>query len=256
LDVAVDDPVVVCGVEGNRCLLEPGERAGGRLGSVAAQPVLERPAAEVLHDDERAPLPLADVEDRDRARLAGKTGRGQGLALEALANVVVHGVALGEHLDRHLAPEQLIGGEVDVAHRSTSEARGRVIARRQQLGLDAHSQPVSPPRRAENGPILAKRAEKRCNVRYAQGVRPWRPAWIFRALGRPNRRWSAHSQQPSSPPSVSRDPRRRTRRRRPGRPSSSRAMAGATASAWPSTAPTATRCTAGPPRTSSPTTTR
>ena len=94
--------------------------------------------------------------------------------------------------------------------------RGRAVAGRQQLGLDGHRDPFPrrrPPKTAGFAPFGP---EKRCNVRYPQDVRPWRPAWILRAAGRPSRRWSALSQQPSSPPWVSRDPRRRTRRRRAG----------------------------------------
>jgi hypothetical protein len=92
LHVAVDDPVPVCGIERRGRLLEPPERARRRLGPVSPQPVLERAAGEVLHDYERPPFTLADVEDRDRAGLAGEARRGECLPLEALTDSLIRGV--------------------------------------------------------------------------------------------------------------------------------------------------------------------
>ena len=113
--------------------------AGWRLSAVASQLVLERAAGEVLHDDERPAVPLADVEDGDRAGLAREARGGERLTLEALADPLVRGVAVGEHLDRHFAPEHLVGREVDVAHRAAPESSWRAVTRRQQLGVDSHS---------------------------------------------------------------------------------------------------------------------
>ena len=48
-------------------LLEPGERLRARH-AARAQPVVDRAAVEVLHDDERPPSVLGDVEDRHDVR--------------------------------------------------------------------------------------------------------------------------------------------------------------------------------------------
>ncbi len=64
----------------------------------------DRAAAEVLHDDERPLVPLADVEDRDRRVLARQPRGRERLPLEALPHRGVLRVALREHLDRDLRP--------------------------------------------------------------------------------------------------------------------------------------------------------
>ena len=106
LDVAMDDAVPVRGVERRRRLLEPVERLVRRRRPAVAQPVLERAAVEVLHDDERPARPLADVEDRDRVRLAGEARCRERLAREPLPERFVPRVPLGEHLDRDGAAER------------------------------------------------------------------------------------------------------------------------------------------------------
>jgi hypothetical protein len=105
LDVAVDDPVPVRSVERRGSLLEPRQRARRWLCPLAPQPVFERTACQVLHHDERALLPFADIEDGDRPGLPRKPRRREGFALEALSNPFVGREALGEHLHGHLAPQ-------------------------------------------------------------------------------------------------------------------------------------------------------
>jgi hypothetical protein len=79
-DVPVHDPGRVRGVECGGGLVEPSEDAPRRLCSLGLESVCERPALEVLHHDERPLVPLADVEQRDRAGRAGEPGRRKGLA--------------------------------------------------------------------------------------------------------------------------------------------------------------------------------
>ena len=87
-------------VERRRGLREPRERPAGRLRALPREPVGERAAGEVLHDDVRAALVLADVEDRDRVRRAREPGGGERLAREAPADRLVVGEPLREQLDR------------------------------------------------------------------------------------------------------------------------------------------------------------
>ena len=235
---------------GAACSSQASARAGGWAPS-RAQAVLERAAGEVLHHDERPAFPFADVEDRDRSGLAGEARGGQRLALEALADPFVGGVAVGQHLDRDLAPEQLVGGEVDVAHRAAAEPPRGAVAGRQQLGVDGHRDPIPRKGRTKTGHASRKDLQ-----------RPLPSGCPAAASGQdPSRRRAGLEPMVSTFAAALlaalglAGPRERTRRRRRARPSSSPATAGATASGSRSTAPTATRCTAGRRPTSSPTTT-
>jgi hypothetical protein len=117
------DAVRVRRVECERRVAEPLERVALRDGA-APQPVLERAAGQVLHDDERPLGVLADVEDRHRVRLAGEARGGERLAREARAQRSVPCEALGEDLDRDVAPERLVGRPVDLAHPALGDALG------------------------------------------------------------------------------------------------------------------------------------
>jgi hypothetical protein len=129
LDVAVNDSETVSGVKRLRSLPEPGESGSGS-DRLPPRTLSERPARQVLHDDEWAPLPLADVEDRDDVRVAGEPSRRQGFALEAFPEPLVVREAVIEDLDGHLAAELPVLGEVDPAHASLAdEARVRVSVR-------------------------------------------------------------------------------------------------------------------------------
>ena len=119
------------------CSSHPSARPGGCAPSRRRRSSSE-PPDEMLHHDERPPFPVAHVEDRDRAGLAREARSCERLPLEAFADPFIRGVVVGEHLDRNLATEQLVGGEVDVAHRAAAEPPGRAVARRQQFGLDSH----------------------------------------------------------------------------------------------------------------------
>ena len=93
LHVPVHDPLGVRRVERLRGLRQPGERAS-LVGNACADPVRERSALDQLHHDERAPLPLADVVDRDDAPSRPEPRCRAGFAQEALPE----GIVLGERL--------------------------------------------------------------------------------------------------------------------------------------------------------------
>jgi hypothetical protein len=139
LDVPVDDAVSVCVVEGLGGLLEPVQEAVDRLRPLAGDAVVERSAVQVLHDDERPLVPLADIEDRDRVRLAREPRRGERLSGEAAADGLVLGEALREHLDRHRAPERLVDGAENLAHAAVADPFGVAVARRKQVHAGRHT---------------------------------------------------------------------------------------------------------------------
>jgi hypothetical protein len=140
LHIAVDDTFRVRGVEGVRSLPQPRDGLAGRDRSLA-QLLVERTAAEVLHDDERPPAGLSDVEDRDDVRAAREPGRRERFSREPLPHRLVPGVALREHLDRDRTAEGLVRRAVDLPHPAPSDAARAPIALGQQIDVDAH--PVS-----------------------------------------------------------------------------------------------------------------
>ena len=99
-----------------RSLLEPAQRLLG-VDAAGAQPVGDRPAGDVLHHDERQVVPrLPHVVDHDHVRLAGEARGGLRLAQETRVELVVPGVALGEHFHGDRPPERLVGRPVDLPH--------------------------------------------------------------------------------------------------------------------------------------------
>src|SRR5215211_7782084 len=80
--------------------------------------LLERAAGHVLHGYVGgAFFRLAPVIDLDDVRV-GEGCRAHGLALEALGELLVTGVLSPSHLERHVAPEHPVAGEVYLAHAS------------------------------------------------------------------------------------------------------------------------------------------
>ena len=139
LDVSVHDAFTMCDVERASGFLEPREDLFGRTGAFGAKDVVERSAAEVLHDDVGTSVVLADVEDRDGVRLTGEAGGRQRLPCEPLTDRLVLRVAIGENLDRHDAAEHRVGGGVDIAHATVPDPFGASVARRQDVDLNGHS---------------------------------------------------------------------------------------------------------------------
>src|SRR6476659_5895361 len=90
-----------------RSLLEPLQRATRRHCSVA-QLLLERAAAQVLHDDVWPLVMLADVVDRDDVRIPGEARSGERLACEARTQEVILRVPVVENLDRDVTSERRV----------------------------------------------------------------------------------------------------------------------------------------------------
>ena len=91
-----------------------------RQRAAAGDQVGERLAVDVLHRDVRDAVGLADVEDLDDVRVRQPRGDPP-LAEEARAQVVVAGEILGETLERDVAAELDVAGEVDHGHRAVTE---------------------------------------------------------------------------------------------------------------------------------------
>ena len=91
------------------------------------QPLLERPVRQVLEHHERLAVGLAVVVERADVRMRERGG-GARLALEARAVG-----ARRERLDGDAAPELLVLGEPDGAHRAAAERLEQAVAPCDQL---------------------------------------------------------------------------------------------------------------------------
>ena len=132
LHVAMDDALRMRVVERATRLLEPPQRVG-RLCAPGAQPLLERRAGDVLHDDVRPSARVSDVEDRDDVRVAGHARGRAGLTREPPPRRVVRDVRLGEQLHGDDAVERRVHRAVDAAHRALRERLDVLIALREDL---------------------------------------------------------------------------------------------------------------------------
>jgi hypothetical protein len=119
LDVAVDDPLGVGGVESVGELDAEIEQRVVLRGS-RRDAVPEGLALEPLHADEGLALVLADVVDGADVRVV-EGGSGPGLALESLPGLAVGEQAFREELEGDAAPEPRVLGLVDDAHASAAE---------------------------------------------------------------------------------------------------------------------------------------
>ena len=138
LHVPVHHPLAVGSVERGGRLVEPVERLR-RVHSTLAQLVVDGSTVQVLHDDERAPVVLPDVEHGDDVWLAREPRGGESLACEACTHIRIAGVALCEQLDRHRAPERRVGCPVDLPHTATRDERRRGVPRRKNVAFDPAS---------------------------------------------------------------------------------------------------------------------
>ena len=127
LDVAVDDPVPVRERERVQDLARVVDRDRDRRRAVLDEQLLQRAAVEELHRDVVGALGVAAVEDRDDVRVV-EAGRVLRLAPESLHELLVGGVALVQHLQRHLAAELLVLGEVHVGHPAGAEPAADQVA--------------------------------------------------------------------------------------------------------------------------------
>ncbi len=119
LDVAVDEAARVGGVEGTRNLGEDRDRLR-RLERAVPQPLLEVASLDVAHRDEEQLAELAGLVDRDDVRVVDR-GRELRLAQEAVAERFVLGEVGGEELERDVALQALVLGQVDDAHAAAAE---------------------------------------------------------------------------------------------------------------------------------------
>ncbi len=90
--------------------------------------LLEGPAGDVLHDDVvatvlRAP-PIVDLDDA----VVRERGGAARLALETLHEPLVLGVLLPQDLERHVAAQDLVVGQVDLGHASHAQEVARGVA--------------------------------------------------------------------------------------------------------------------------------
>ena len=132
LDVAVDDAVLVGVAQAGEHLHRDRDRALGRERALLLDDLLERAPLEVLHRDVRAAVGLAAVVDGDDVRVVEARG-GLRLAPEALDELAVLGVALGHDLERDLAAEARVLGQVDRRHAADAQAPEHAVAAVERL---------------------------------------------------------------------------------------------------------------------------
>ena len=120
LDVAVDEPTLVCLVERSRDLGD--DRRGARRieRAFARDELAQVLAVHVAHRQIQGALVLAGLVDRDDVRVVERGGDPR-LALEASAETWVLGQLGRDELERDVAVELLLVGEVDDAHAATAD---------------------------------------------------------------------------------------------------------------------------------------
>ncbi|HEU0032763.1 MAG TPA: hypothetical protein VFQ53_19160 [Kofleriaceae bacterium] len=128
LEVAMDDPRGVRGREPRGALREHVDDRGGR-GPGLGEPRAQRPPGDVLHRDEHAVVPAADVEHADDVRMIDPRERAALAEHPLLDERVLGDAGLRLHeLDRQLAIELAIVRAVDDAHRAGTELAGDRVA--------------------------------------------------------------------------------------------------------------------------------
>ena len=115
LDVAVDEPSGMCGIERVGDLARDRECSGRLERPLASQELREVRPFDVAHRDEQAVIRLAGLVDRDHVRVVER-GREPRLAQHPIAESVVLGVPLDEELQSDTPLEPWVAGTVDLAH--------------------------------------------------------------------------------------------------------------------------------------------
>ncbi len=121
LHVAVDDALAVGIVEGGGDALDEGHGLGQR--PRAAQPVGQRAAAHVAHDQEGVAAAVAIFIDGHDGRVL-QPGHGAGLDGKAGQP---RGPQAG-HLDGHLAPQRRVARQIDVGHAAGAKGAKEFVA--------------------------------------------------------------------------------------------------------------------------------
>ena len=168
LDVAVDDALLVGGVERRAGLGQPAQRDAVRYLLVGAEAVGDGPAAQQLHDDERAVVVLDDVEDGHHVRVGGEPGRRARLAREAAPRAVVCAQVGGEHLDRDGAVEELVVRLPDARHPAVRDVAHEPVALGQRDARGRLRHPSTVP--TSWGPLCFRAAMAR--ICHSCGKRP------------------------------------------------------------------------------------
>ena len=160
LDVAVQDPGAVRGLQRARQLAAGVEHLGDGHRAVALDPVGERAAGAELH---RQPRPVArgraGVVDGDDVRVRADPAGGHALGAEPAQDALVEAVE-GEDLQRHGAVEPLVVGAVHDREAAAGELLDVGVAVRDvrpaalagTLRRPAEDHPPRPPRRPEPAP--------------------------------------------------------------------------------------------------------
>ena len=109
----MDDPLPVREADPVRDIDRDADRVAGAEGAAALDPLFQRAPWEMLHHDERQTVDLADVVDGDDVRV-GELRECARFLHEELTELAVGRGGGVEDLDRHLAVERCVLGEVDL----------------------------------------------------------------------------------------------------------------------------------------------
>ena len=134
LDVAMDEPFAVAGVEGEGDAFENRQREGRVQTTVLLEQALEVAAVDVAHGEVEVPLCLPGLVDRDDLRTLERGGDAR-FPQETLAEARVCGMLGSDELERHLPLEPRILGEIHDAHAASTQQRHEPVAG--ELGADA-----------------------------------------------------------------------------------------------------------------------
>ena len=134
LDIAMDQPLGVAGVEGHCHPLQDRKRVGRLESPPLIEQRLEIAALDVTHGEVEEPLCLPGFVDRDHLGLLER-GREPRLTQEALTEALVFGELGRDELERHTPLEPGILGKVDDAHAASPEPGLEPVAGK--LGADA-----------------------------------------------------------------------------------------------------------------------
>jgi hypothetical protein len=167
LDVAVDDPVRVGGVQRARDLDRERHGLGDRQPPDPADALLQRLALDVLEHDERHAVVLARVQHGDDVGVLELRHRAR-LAAEALDVLDLSADRSGQHLDRHTPLEHGVEGQPDPRRRARADlALEPVAPANDGLRRGAHRRVLCAPRPTDRQAArgqASKRLPGRCRL--------------------------------------------------------------------------------------------
>ena len=143
------------------------------------QPLFERLALQVLHDQEVDPVLAADVVHGADVRMT-EGGERLGLALEPLLQVRVGGDVLGKDFDGDRAVQARVGRLVDLAHPARTERGGNRRMGRGGCRERSSTRDLDPPRIGEgrNRVVVGNRRDYSCADVREVGLSRWRETVI------------------------------------------------------------------------------